>query len=367
MRLTFAEVRIDLADIRKVDRAFRFYASVMDVQAECKRLWAYLRWLDRAGSGCAAIDVSIAARFLKCSRATIYRMLAAGLTPTPTVPRKGDQRPSVVGAPLQWFRDRVSCGGGVIRIWYASAVIVCEGLGLYSPGAISDVPIDSLSRVGAKITATELTALHRQHQTYFAARVAKGNRHYTIIFNCFERVPPTEKEDSFINEDVFRCYESPGKALNLFWLSTTSIVQFYQSVQSTERARMIDMATQLARAVYAGCLIGSSDNVAQMTARFKKTSHLEVSQQNKIATECLSFICSKRQAPILEALACHSVLSEFLTYPANVAEICAGADGRKGWKWISRVGCNIYLTLMEIPWASEFARLEADQKGPIDS
>jgi hypothetical protein len=181
MRLTWAEVRIDLADIREYDRAFRFYAAVMDVQAECKRLGAYLRWLDRAGSGCATIDVSIAARFLKCSRATIYRMLAVGLTPTPTVPRKGDQRPSVVGAPLQWFRDRVSCGGGVIRVWYTSAVIVCEGLGLHGPGAISDVPIDSLSRAGAKFTATVLTALHRQHQTYFAARVAKGNRHYTII------------------------------------------------------------------------------------------------------------------------------------------------------------------------------------------
>jgi hypothetical protein len=181
MRLTFAEVRISLGGMREYDRAFRFYSSIMDVQAECKRLWAYLRWLDRAGSGCATIDVSIAARFLKCSKQTIYRMFAVGLTPTPTVPRKGDERPSVVGAPLQWFRDRVSCGGGVIKVWYASAVIVCEGLGLSSPGAISDAPIEALSRLGAKFTATELTALHRQRQANYAARVAKGNRHHTII------------------------------------------------------------------------------------------------------------------------------------------------------------------------------------------
>lgn len=169
MRLTFSEVRLCLQAIPEYDRAFRFYAAIMDVQAECKRLWAYLRWLDRAGSGCAVIQVSIAAKFLKCSKQTIYRMLALGLKPTPTVPRKGDERPDVIGAPLVWFRDRISCGGGVIKVWYASAVNVCEGLGLYSPGAISDVPIDALSRVGAKFTATELTAIHRQRQAYFKA------------------------------------------------------------------------------------------------------------------------------------------------------------------------------------------------------
>jgi hypothetical protein len=181
MHLAFSEVRLCLGDIPEYDRAFRFYAAIMDVQAECKRLWAYLRWLDKAGSGCAVIQVSIAARFLKCSKQTIYRMLALGLTPTPTVPRKGDERPSVVGTPLRWFRDRISCGGGVIKVWYSSAVVVCEGLGLHSPGAISDVPIDALSRVGAKIAATELTTLHRQRQAHYAARSAKGNKGYKII------------------------------------------------------------------------------------------------------------------------------------------------------------------------------------------
>ena len=181
MRLTFSEVRLCIGDIPEYDRAFRFYAAIMDVQAECKRLWAYLRWLDKAGSGCAVIQVSIAAKFLQCSKQTIYRMLALGLTPTPTVPRKGDNRPDVPVAPLVWFRSRVSCGGGVIRVWYSSAVRVCEGLGLYSPGAISDATIDALSRPGAKFVATELTAIHRQRQAHHAARTAKANKHVKVL------------------------------------------------------------------------------------------------------------------------------------------------------------------------------------------
>jgi hypothetical protein len=155
MRLTWAEVRIDLADIREYDRAFRFYAAIMDVQAECKRLWAYLRWLDRAGSGCATIDVSIAARFLKCGKSTIYRMLAQGSNLTNGV---------------RWFNGRSSAGCGVIKIWYASTVNVFKGLGLECLGALSEVPIDALTRSGAKFTATELTALHRQRQAHFAVR-----------------------------------------------------------------------------------------------------------------------------------------------------------------------------------------------------
>ena len=155
MRLSFSEVRLDLKAVSEYDRAFRFFAAIMDARSECKRLWAYLRFLDPTGSGCATIDVNLAGLSMGCKPSTVYRMLAQGLTP-----RNG----------VQWFNGRFSAGCGVIKVWYASILRIYRDLGLESLGAISEVPIEALARPGAKFTSTELTASHRQRQANFAAR-----------------------------------------------------------------------------------------------------------------------------------------------------------------------------------------------------
>jgi hypothetical protein len=155
MRLTFSEVKLDLKAGSEYDRAFRFFGAIMDARSECKRLWAYLRSLDPTGSGCATIEVNLAGLSMGCKPSTVYRMLAQGLTV-----RNG----------VQWFNGRFSAGCGVIKVWYTSILRIYRDLGLESLGAISEVPIDALARPGAKFTATELTAMHRQRQACFAAR-----------------------------------------------------------------------------------------------------------------------------------------------------------------------------------------------------
>jgi hypothetical protein len=146
----------------------------MDARSECKRLWAYLRFLDPTGSGCASIDVNLAGLFIGCKSSTVYRMLAQGLTP-----RNG----------VRWFNGRFSAGCGVIKVWYASIFNVAKGLGLESLGAISEVQIDALSRAGAKFVATELTALHRQRQAHFAARATNKDNPGIKILEPWEQPP----------------------------------------------------------------------------------------------------------------------------------------------------------------------------------
>jgi hypothetical protein len=189
MRLTFVEVRIDLDGVPLQQGLFRFFAAIMDARSECKRLWAYLRLLDKSGSGCALINIKLAARHLGCSTQTIYRLINLGVAPTATTPTKGDgHRPQAFVNPLRWFGEVHRLGGGWCKIWYSSTVNICSGLGLQGPGAVADVEIDGLGRSGAKLISTELTAIQKQQQAYFACKSSKANRKRKVL-KAWEQIP----------------------------------------------------------------------------------------------------------------------------------------------------------------------------------
>lgn len=128
---------------------YRIYSTLADLQSAEYGLWTYCRGVDVCGSGVVDIDLSAVLIKLRCGKSTFYRWLKHGLG--------------------IWFRHYRCIAPGQYRIYYASLSAVCVAFQIDDLGAIADVPIEALSRIGRKVYATELEILKSQHQAHYAA------------------------------------------------------------------------------------------------------------------------------------------------------------------------------------------------------
>lgn len=112
----------------------------------CNKLWHYIRALDRQGSGKVYLSIDIAAKFFEVTTKQIKRYLRSGLE-------------------LKFFRSVVPIRTGVVLIYYSSAIVLAQKLGLESLGAIALAPINALKDL--RRTATKITVLANQRASKF--------------------------------------------------------------------------------------------------------------------------------------------------------------------------------------------------------
>ncbi|NEZ67818.1 hypothetical protein D0962_34545 [Leptolyngbyaceae cyanobacterium CCMR0082] len=139
----------------------RIYSRLLDT-CEQARLWHVLRALDTEGTGRVYFGVSDMAALMSVSTQTIYRWLKAGLG--------------------VWWRSRRRIDGQV-ELYLSGITKVACALGVDGLGAIADVPLSELTRMGSKALATALEAEYRQRQAYWAAKKAKKGQAKKSVFD----------------------------------------------------------------------------------------------------------------------------------------------------------------------------------------
>ena len=138
----------------------RIYSRLLNT-CEQARLWHVLRALDTEGTGRVYFAVSDLAFLMSVSSNTIYRWLKQGLG--------------------IWWRSRRRVDDQVELYLSGIAKVACA-LGVDGLGAIAEVPLDNLTRMGSKALATALEAEYRQRQAYWAAKKAKkGHAKKSVI------------------------------------------------------------------------------------------------------------------------------------------------------------------------------------------
>ena len=139
----------------------RIYSRLLDT-CEQARLWHVLRALDTEGTGRVYFGVGDIATLMSVSPQTIYRWLKQGLG--------------------IWWRSRRRIDDQVELYLSGVAAVACA-LGVDGLGAIAEVPLDTLTRMGSKALATALEAEYRQRQAYWAAKKAKKGQAKKSVFD----------------------------------------------------------------------------------------------------------------------------------------------------------------------------------------
>ncbi|MEM8611749.1 MAG: hypothetical protein AAGF93_06995 [Cyanobacteria bacterium P01_H01_bin.105] len=138
----------------------RIYSRLLDT-CEPARLWHVLRALDTEGTGRVYFGMDEIAALMSVSTQTIYRWLKQGLG--------------------IWWRSRRRVDDQVELYLSGVAKVACA-LGVGGLGAIAEVPLSELSRMGSKALATALEATYRQKQAYWAAKkTKKGQAKNSVI------------------------------------------------------------------------------------------------------------------------------------------------------------------------------------------
>ncbi|ESA37753.1 hypothetical protein N836_35870 [Leptolyngbya sp. Heron Island J] len=102
------------------------------------------------------------AALMSVSTQTIYRWVKAGLG--------------------VWWRSRRRVDGQIELYLSGIAKVACA-LGVDGLGAIAEVPLSDLTRMGSKAVATALEAEYRQRQAYWAAKKAKKGQAKKSVFD----------------------------------------------------------------------------------------------------------------------------------------------------------------------------------------
>lgn len=150
-------MRSDLSTIR-------IYSRLLDT-CEQARLWHVLRALDTEGIGRVYFAVPEIALLMSVSTQTIYRWLKQGLG--------------------VWWRSRRRVDGQIELYLFGVAKVACA-LGVDGLGAIAEVPLSDLTRMGSKSLATALEAEYRQKQAYWAAKKAKKGQAKKSVFDPYD-------------------------------------------------------------------------------------------------------------------------------------------------------------------------------------
>jgi hypothetical protein len=129
---------------------WKLHTALSELQAPAYGLWAYLRGLDKSGSGCAIVGLEQICQALSCKPSTVYRWLKQGLG--------------------HWFRSWTNLGANQFRIYYRSITIICCERQINDLGAIAWVKPHELTRSGRKVVSAELETALAQHQAYYALK-----------------------------------------------------------------------------------------------------------------------------------------------------------------------------------------------------
>ncbi|NEQ51020.1 MAG: hypothetical protein F6K11_12950 [Leptolyngbya sp. SIO3F4] len=169
----------------------RIYSRLLDT-CEQARLWHVLRALDTEGTGRVYFGVTEIASLMSVSTNTIYRWLKAGLG--------------------VWWRSRRRVDGQ-IELYLSGVAKVACALGVDGLGAIAEVPLDTLTRMGSKALATALEAEYRQKQAYWAAKKAKKGQAKKSVID-----PRTATSDNFPGANgmamVNNGFQIPGASIS---------------------------------------------------------------------------------------------------------------------------------------------------------
>ena len=187
----------------------RIYSRLLDT-CEQARLWHVLRALDTEGTGRVYFGVSDMAALMSVSTQTIYRWLKQGLG--------------------IWWRSRRRVDGQVELYLSGVAKVACA-LGVDGLGAIAEVPLSELTRMGSKALATALEAEYRQRQAYWAAKKAKKGQAKKSVFDPHDAASsdsfPGAKGMAVVNDG----FQIPGASI-------AGIARVVERSQSTIKRRL---------------------------------------------------------------------------------------------------------------------------------
>ncbi|MEM9006537.1 MAG: hypothetical protein AAGE59_23800 [Cyanobacteria bacterium P01_F01_bin.86] len=187
----------------------RIYSRLLDT-CEQARLWHVLRALDTEGTGRVYFEVSDIAFLMNVSANTIYRWLKAGLG--------------------VWWRSRRRVDDQVELYLSGIAKVACA-LGVDGLGAIADVPLSDLTRMGSKALATTLEAEYRQRQAYWAAKKAKKGQAKKSVIDPHEVASSDHFQGANRMAVVNNGFQIPGASI-------AGIAKTVERSQSTIKRRL---------------------------------------------------------------------------------------------------------------------------------